>query len=457
MANEPDMSLISDLYEEMDRKPPAIEARKLLAAQFITAGWMDDARGAVEELSMLCSDDDVKNLRKLLVKDDPESQPPPPPYSPAVATATSSGSRRTPAPPIKPAILPSDPNKLNSEKESLIQGYTTLRAKAKALFRDSQLVLGLRQRKGLPIDDGPPLYGLEELAAGRITTVLKGQPNSNSNSDNTPLSTFPRPPDSARAVAKRMQANPTGATALVTADLDYMLHWLPEPMNNDIKREMLAKRVRTLNAALPKNFYASTHVAMMHMDHECLDRKYVNDETMLGDTIAEIPRALFYATEDNYAWSMDELVQAITSNNGVFRNPLSKHMFTPADISAILQHPLGKPLAALSIEQGRLKKGVRAATVDAMEKMAKAFMEDMEENALESRNAVDEFLAFLATLPDAEQQAIDKLSVPAKDTHTGQAFDGTIGEAVRDAKANKLCFHKAGDLIQQAVVHLRKK
>jgi hypothetical protein len=32
----------------------------------------------------------------------------------------------------------------------------------------------------------------------------------------------------------------------------------------------------------------------------------------------------------------------------------------------------------------------------------------------------------------------------------GQAFDGTIGEAVRDAKANKLCFHKAGTYFENA-------
>jgi hypothetical protein len=40
-------------------------------------------------------------------------------------------------------------------------------------------------------------------------------------------------------------------------------------------------------------------------------------------------------------------------------------------------------------------------------------------SALRSREAIDEFLAYLATLPDAEQQAIDKLSVPARDSHTG--------------------------------------
>lgn len=63
-------------------------------------------------------------------------------------------------------------------------------------------------------------------------------------------------------------------------------------------------------------------------------------------------------------------------------------------------------------------------------------------------------MAYLATLPQAEQDAIDKLRVPAKDSHTGQAFDCTIGDAVRDAKANKICVHKTGDLLSQAVTYL---
>jgi hypothetical protein len=68
----------------------------------------------------------------------------------------------------------------------------------------------------------------------------------------------------------------------------------------------------------------------------------------------------------------------------------------------------------------------------------------------------DEFVAYLATLPKAEQEAIDRLRVPARDSHTGQAFDCTIGDAVRDAKANRICVHKTGDLLSQAATYLRK-
>jgi hypothetical protein len=59
-------------------------------------------------------------------------------------------------------------------------------------------------------------------------------------------------------------------------------------------------------------------------------------------------------------------------------------------------------------------------------------------------------------VPGLEQKAIDGLKCPAKDSHTGQAYDVIIGEAVRDAKGNRVCFHKTGDFIQQAAAHLRQ-
>jgi hypothetical protein len=71
---------------------------------------------------------------------------------------------------------------------------------------------------------------------------------------------------------------------------------------------------------------------------------------MLGDEVSDIPRANFYVTEDNYAWDMDELAQAITANEGIMRNPLSKEIFTSKDIKGILLHPLGQGLGALAVK-----------------------------------------------------------------------------------------------------------
>lgn len=60
------------------------------------------------------------------------------------------------------------------------------------------------------------------------------------------------------------------------------------------------------------------------------------------------------------------------------------------------------------------------------------------------------------SVPELEQKAIEGLKCPAKDNHTGQAYDSSIGEAVRDAKGNRVCFHKTGDFIGQAAAHLRR-
>jgi hypothetical protein len=84
-------------------------------------------------------------------------------------------------------------------------------------------------------------------------------------------------------------------------------------------------------------------------------------------------------------------------------------------------------------------------------------LEDQSADTIPSRKAVDDFMAFMATLPISEQNALDKLRVPATDSHTGQKFDTSIGESIKDAQGNRVCFHKTGDLIRQAVAYLRKK
>ena len=73
-----------------------------------------------------------------------------------------------------------------------------------------------------------------------------------------------------------------------------------------------------------------------------------------------------------------------------------------------------------------------------------------------SRRAIDEFAAYLATLPRTEQQVIDSLKVPAKDSHTGNGYDCTIGEAVRDAQGNRVCTQKTGDFLDQAAKYLKE-
>ena len=227
--------------------------------------------------------------------------------------------------------------------------------------------------------------------------------------------------------------------------------------DQDALRDALVERVKALKALLPKDLQGTADSAMMHAEHEILHRIYVNDETMALDAVSDIPRANFWSSEDGYAWDMEELVRAITSGKGVMRNPLSKQMFTKTDIRAIIQHPLGKEVQALRVEQSKLKRGVRPQTIDELNKLANILLEDNSEDGKPSHLALEGFVSYLETLPMGEQRAIDDLKVPANDSHTGIAFDSTIGEAVNDVQGNRVCSHKAGDFLAQAVRYLNEE
>lgn len=455
MAGNIDYTFINELYEEIERRPPGIEARKLLIETFIAAGWTDAVGDAVQELQTLCSNDSqvnewhtafCKNCASISSNASGSNG------SSSKPSASSNGKwkntfGKSANPPIAAAVLPSDPTELASEKQKLIRSYRDFKQKAMTLLRDRNLLSNLITTKSLPGRQNDIHEDLELLGDGKITTVLRTR-DLNLPADGSIAKTN-RPPDSAREAARKMKADPAKAFDICISDLEAMIKWLKitqpkSSLSKDSLREAIAKRVRLMIVALPENLHIQANTSLMHIEHESNWKKYVNDETMYGDAIPDISRENFYCTEDGYAWDMEELSQAITSNKGVMRNPLSKHMFTPGDIKGILSHPLGQSLAALGIEQHKLKQGVRPKTLEEMDRMVNVLMEDMAENAMQSRLAVDEFLAYVATLPEAEQNALDNLRVPAKDSHTGQAFDGTIGEAVRDAKANKLCFHKAG-------------
>ncbi|KAF2837826.1 hypothetical protein M501DRAFT_1006362 [Patellaria atrata CBS 101060] len=193
----------------------------------------------------------------------------------------------------------------------------------------------------------------------------------------------------------------------------------------------------------------------MHVEHEILERPYVNDETMLGDQVSDIPRSNFWASEDGYAWDMEELAAALSANGGVMRNPLSRELFSPEDVRSIVQHPLGGHLGALQVQQAELVKGLRQSTIERLSQLSKLLLEDQSLDSIPSRRGIDEFLNYLASLPASEQKAVDMLRVPARDSHTGQAYDWSIGDALRDGQANKVCLHKTGDFIGQAATHLK--
>ena len=63
----PDLSLISELLETIERFPPGIEAQMLLVEHYMSCGWVDAARDSVSELlSIDPKDSDAQRLRKML-------------------------------------------------------------------------------------------------------------------------------------------------------------------------------------------------------------------------------------------------------------------------------------------------------------------------------------------------------------------------------------------------------
>lgn len=456
-----DMSFLNELYEEIEQHPPAIEARKILIQQYMEAGWFEAAGGQIQELLNLDPFNTEAMLWSEVISEHDRVAPKPSP------------STRAPIPPPPKVQLNKN---LDQAKLDLQLGYEALRAQAEKLLRETRLIRDLALKNDAANSVSPKgkgkatwswfsvpeekkenafaarfeshIVNLTALSDGRVSSVIRV-----------------RQPGSARAVAREMESSPHKAVDIAVSDLDGMARWLRSnnpSTSSDELREILVKRVQALSTALPENMRMHATTALMHAEHEVLQRRYrCNnqniEETMLGDPISEIPRARFWVTEDGYPWDMEELAQAIESKGGIMRNPLSFQMFTTNDIRAIVQHPLGKRLAALEMEQKNLSQGFRKKTIDEIEKMATVLLADNSEDQMESRHVVDAFLAYIATLPASEQRALDELRVPAKDSHTGQGYDTTIGESVRDAQGNRVCVHKTGDFLKQAASHLRKK
>jgi hypothetical protein len=271
---------------------------------------------------------------------------------------------------------------------------------------------------------------LDALSDGRVSTAV---------SSNQPLSV--------REIAREVMKDPSRCQELLHEDFDSIVQWAASqepPLDKDQTRQRLVKRKGLLEAALPDSMKTSVESEMTIAERQSLQKQYANDSTLLGDRIEDIPRENFFVSEDNYAWDMEELVQALAHKEGVMRNAYSGDMFSEADIRKILRHPLAQVLRPLQLAQDALKKGVRPTTIEWVAKVGSVMRQDQSPDAGPSLKAMDEFLAYSATLPEGEQKTLDSLKIPAKDSHTGQAFDYTIGASVKDAKANVTCFHKVG-------------
>ena len=463
--SDPDLALISELIENIESSPHAQEPRVLLMQHYAICGWHDAAKE--EARQALKVDRNAKEARSFLET------------SCKITQRVDSGNRRTKA---RPAGFVSKSNKKFPDptdcknqraqppkwRPSLVQieslgvslkeledGYVALLKDAELLLNETKLLKQLRA----PVSDHQT-SDLIRLSKGHINSVVRSE-------------TLEGVKKVAEAiVADDKEGSLTGLSAAMK-DLEKLAKWLKKPENHvkgfskgksrstgsdeqDQIREALVKRVNALKALLPESLQPIADLALMHADHEILHREYVNQDTFVAlDPVTDIPRENFWSSEDGYAWDMAELAGWIKSGKGIMRNPLSKQMFSRADIRAILQHPLGKGLQALGVEQSKLRRGVRPQTIDELDTLAKVLLKDMTEDGKPSHLATEAFVSYLETLPRGEQKAIDDLKVPAKDSHTGIPFDSTIGQTVKDIQGNRVCSHKAGDFLAQAVKYLR--
>lgn len=393
------MVLVGELMEEISRRPPAFAARKLLIEHYIAIGWIEAALDNTKELRTLVPGDfDVAKFLQVLEK---KSEPPvpekitlSPPSKHSTERKTNDGlvwdvktGRYKKAPVAmatekKPQVVVADiGDGLDAARHDLATGYQALQVRADYILNDLMHLQALQKREGI----------VSSKTANRIQRIVRGQRDTSSQLC------------APRTTARSMRDEPKNALKIAIADLEDAARWHKKLLGPtsatsiDKIRDALVKRKASLEMALPDELKAHCAIALMHMEHEQLNRNYANTETMYGDAVKDIPRSNFYVTEDNYAWDMDELVAAIKASNGVLRNPLSKQMFTPVDVRGIYMHPLATSLAALVVEQREMSKGVRPETITRMEKLSSILHGDQSADALPSRHAVDEFLAFIAT------------------------------------------------------------
>lgn len=341
---------------------------------------------------------------------------------------------------IRPVTMPRTEQERSRMEKSFTDGYKELRAQAESLLGEMRALQTVGR-----IGDDTILEDLQSLIDGRLSAVISRQ--------------APRP---VRELAREIIKRKPETLDIIIADFEEVVEWIQaeDPqISSDAVRKRLLQRQALLEAAIPTSLVEKVGQALTHVEHERLrrlagGRTYANAETMLGDDVADIPRANLLVTEDNHAWDMSELAAALEANSGVMRNPLTRAMFTPDDVRRVLRHPLGARLAPLRLEQDQLKKGVRRDTIDRLARLSATMLADQTPDAAPSMVAVDEFLSYVAGLPASEQKTLDELKIPATDSHTALAFDYTIGESVRDAKANRTCFHKTGDFLGQAARYL---
>ncbi|KAE8452969.1 hypothetical protein EG329_012156 [Mollisiaceae sp. DMI_Dod_QoI] len=435
--------ILDELYNALDRDPSSVFLHERLLEVWAELGDKEMTSGFASTLQQL---DPYNELAAQYLGQIPKSKPKSKqdPNKAKAPTASRQWSfSNLPGPSYSQGESSNSqplPN-LSGQEKDLSDGYTILKLEAQML--QVELASVLSHLSTSDHEDDEVLPNLIAMSEGRVSSVISMEQ-----------------PLAVRERAREIKASPEDAEELIIEDFEAIVRWAgvqDPPLEVDAIRERLVKRKLLLEAALPESMGQDTVTALRHIEREYLEKQYVNSETMLGDDISDIPKENFFVSEDNYAWDMDELAQAITANDGVMRNPLSKQLFTDSDIRQILAHPLGQRLKPMQLKQNQLKQGVRSATIEWVAKVGKIMLEDQSVDTAPSRHALDEFQAYVVTLPQSEQETIKSLKIPGIDSTSRQPFDYTIGESVRDAIANTTCLHKVGDFLSQAARYLKSQ
>lgn len=169
-------------------------------------------------------------------------------------------------------------------------------------------------------------------------------------------------------------------------------------LDKDHLRDDSFRRLSALKTSLPSRLQPQCDLAWVHIERVHFTKSYANDTTMLLlEPLSTIPRETFFVTEDNWAWDLAELAQAITAQGGIMRNPMTGEMFTPNDIRGILAHPQGKHLAAIHVAQEKMFQGVRQETINRMEALAEIMEGEQGNMWKDSWEEIMGFQAYIAT------------------------------------------------------------
>jgi hypothetical protein len=379
MAMEANLDLLNTLWTTIENDPTCLQARKLLVEQLTRCGWKDAALDAAKEALKI----DPKDQDMLLIVVNNQNNPQIHTQPKALAQRISPKANKKRVSRGNNQSIPaptSNEERAKLEKE-LTDALNELPKLAVQLKKDMEILVEYRASQSslytinVYPDHADQIELLHNLTLG--------------NTKNLGSQTFP----SARAAARVISGASSIDEALEFGILDLEDAYArilsqSQNVNNDDIRDKLAKRCQVITTSLTSRFLGIPKLALMHIEREKLGRNYHNSSSMLGDEISEIPRQEFWVCEGGYAWSMEELSMAISSNGGVMRNPLSREMFSTADIAEIISHPRGAKLQAMAVAQSQMSKGVRPSTITELDKLAQIFLADMSEDQKPSRKAL---------------------------------------------------------------------